>query len=213
MKIVVTNRISTEVKVTGLPEAGRVAAGTTRKFVCQPYILRGRDGAGHDVAAELRRLEEKGDIYFEIELDKFDVGLIGKKVVRVTTAMMVAKGAVVTANFDSDDAFPTHARLLFAHGDVKALFANSDAGYAAGTALMDFGTDTGGEGESFLSDIDVEVGSGAVGEVREANAGNYSGFPVGGKKLRVGITNSAAGATFAETTAGEVWGIAYYTVG
>ena len=211
MQLRITNRTAVQKIYLGLPDGGRVPASSTTTFKMSPYMLRGRDGAGNDLAADLDRAQETGDIYYEVLLDPQDIGQIAKKNLRFSFAAGSFTAVALTQNFDAPVAFPRGARLLGGRAVVTALVTSSDADLA--TAVLDVGTTN--DPNAFLTALDVNDATGAAGAFRLdeiISATGYPGLDLGGETLRAVLTNTGADANIAENTAGDLTVEIVYTV-
>lgn len=206
MRVKIINRVATPQYVDGLPERGFTPVGATRYFAASPFMLYGRDGLGGNVGENLRRSEVAGNIFFEIELDKNDIGLIGRKVLRVSHAAGDFTATALTQTFTSETPFPVGARFVGGLVRISELITNSDADWTASTITV---TATGPVSLRAALACDSATPD-TAGDFALSAA--YAGLALDGLYLNALFTNVGNDANQAENTAGEFLVEVLYTV-
>ena len=197
MRVKVINRVATTQYVDGLPERGETPVGEIRYFRTSPFMLYGRDGSGHNAAENLRRAEDAGNIYFEIELDKNDLGCVGRKIMRVGFAAGDFTEAGLAQTFTAPVAFPAGARLVGGDIFVEELIANSEVAHASSTILA-FVTGPTNLRAALACDSVTPDAAGHYGLTAA-----YAGMPLDDTFLNLTFTNTGAGAFQSLNTTGE----------
>lgn len=199
MKITVVNHTTSPVTILNL---GQIPASETRTFPVNAFAAGG--GFGSERPDIFNQLDSYG-LAYEVTPDAHEKGVMGVKKIVVTAADLVAKGAHASAEFTALSAFPAGARYVGGYVDVTTLVNNSDAGFAAGSCLLNVGTDdatSGGDVDGFRASLDVEHGSGSVAKVAFNGAQATILRDLSGLTLYCDIANSAGTALLNETTAG-----------
>ena len=201
MRLIVTNPNASCAEIINL---GKIPARESAVFPISSYSVQG--GVGGERAEIFNQLTKLGCTY-ELALDSHDKGLVAHKQIAVTTADLVAKGAHASADFSNAYAFCDGATLLSGTIDVTQLVNNSDAGFAAGTCLVDIGFVSAHD--ALKANLDVEHGSGSVAR---SSVTALAGTDLSSKFLYLDIANSAGTALMNETTAGAFTLDVFYTV-
>lgn len=201
MKIIVPNDTASDIDILNL---GRIPAGNTVVFPLTSFLV--QRGVGGEKPEIFTQLEANG-LNYELALEPHDKGLVARKFITVTADDLVAEGASAVGAFSNAYPFCEGARFLGGRVAVTTLLNNSDAGYAAGTALLDAGFAS--DHDALTANLDVEHGSGSVGSTAFTLA---VGSDLSGESLYVDVTNSAATALMNETTAGAFEVEVFYTV-
>ena len=205
MRLIVTNPNASCAEIINL---GKIPARESAVFPISSYSVQG--GVGGERAEIFNQLTKLGCTY-ELALDSHDKGLVAHKQITVTTADLVAKGAHASADFSNAYAFCDGATLLSGTVNVTELVNNSDAGFAAGTCLVDIGFVSSDNSlkDVLKANLDVEHGSGSVAR---SSVTALAGTDLSSKVLYLDIANSAGTALMNETTAGAFTLDVFYTV-
>lgn len=201
MKIIVPNDTASDIDILNL---GRIPADNTVVFPLTSFLT--QRGVGGEKPEIFTQLEAHG-LNYELALEPHDKGLVARKFITVTTEDLVAKGAHDSADFQNAYPFCEGARFLGGRIVITELVNNSDAGFAAGTCLIDVGLASAHD--TFKANLDAEHGSGSTGSTALTS---FAGADLSGETLYVDIANSAATALMNETTAGAFEVEVFYTV-